>query len=537
MNSRASHSSGGGRARAVLAGASLLAVVPALADTTFVPHLGAAAAWTDNIALAPPGQTHDGEIWQLLPGIFLKHDSQNLHVTLDYEVRAYFYGGSQHGHDTYQTGSLFADTQVLPDWLFLDLGGSEQQGTVNPSQNPTISPLFPTGNLANESTASATPIIRHQFSWVQIDARYAWGFTHYQPVGTVDTALPNTHNQDGSFRLSNIDPNARITWDASYLRQETTYTNVVAPRWLYEAAQADLGWLVTPAVRLLARGGKETDLLTSVANGGLGATSWAGGFDWNPDPMNELRLMAGHRFFGNTYEALAKHRSRLLTLQVSYSEEPTSYSNRFLPQAPAQPLVVIPGVPVFQRLTSDAYVLKLLDARVALTGRLTEVGLSLDTREQKYLTVNGVTAGVPASDQSRGATLYATRRMGAQLQAGMTASYMHTDLREGVGETYNDQHYTAQLTDQVGLRTSVILAVDHWERSGSQVFKVNMVTLTANMTFGNAPGGAFPNTPIVPNPVAPGPVAPASIAAPLITPGAMTPALLALGAPAAPHAP
>ncbi len=539
MTSRGFHSPAGGRARAVLAGASLLGAWagPALADppdagtvtygTTFVPHLGAGASWTDNILLAPPGNTADAEIWQLLPGIYLKHDSQNLHVTLDYEAQGYFYDGGEHGHQIFQNGNLFADAQLLPDWFYVDVGGNKAQGTVDPNVSPAVSALFPTGNLANETSASGTPIIRHKFQYLQVDARYSWGFTRYQNIGAVPYSLPDTDNQDGSFTLSSVDKNARVTWDASYLRQESTYTNVVEPRWLYEDANADLGVLVASSLRLLGQYGRESDLITSVSAGGFGSTSWSGGFDWSPDELNEVKAMAGRRFFGNTYTALVRHQSRLLTLQVNYTEAPQTFSNRFLPQGPGNDLVVIPGVPQFQRLTSDAYLLKALDARAALTGRLTELGLDAFSTEQNYFTVNGIQAAAPVSDQTRGATLYMTRRMGAQLQAMLSATYDHTDLREGGASTYNDQHYTAHLTDQVGLRTTVTLAVDHWERTGGQVFTVNMVSLTGNMYFGNGPTG-LPGNSIVPNPVTPGTTLPVAVAPPFLMHGPLSPAAIAM---------
>src|SRR5579871_1216689 len=70
------------------------------AETTFTPHIGVSSAWTDNINLAPPGETSNGEIYQLSPGIYLKHESDYLRATLDYEFQQYFYAGGQHGHDT-----------------------------------------------------------------------------------------------------------------------------------------------------------------------------------------------------------------------------------------------------------------------------------------------------------------------------------------------------------------------------------------------------------------------------------------------------
>ena len=518
MSSRVCLSGRGRPGGAALAGAVLTGwLCPAAADTVFSPHIGASIAWTDNINLLPPGQTSDGEIYQLLPGIYLKHDSQYLHATLDYEFQGYFYGGGQHGHDTYQTGNLSAEGTVVPDWFFLDLVGGQAQSVVDPTRNANINLLFPVGNIANESGATGTPVLRHKFTRVQVDASYSWGFVHNQPVGTVDETLPNTSSRTGNFKLSSVDQKALLTWDTLYQRQETTYTNIVFPRWLYELAQADLGLLTTSSLRLLAEGGDETNLQTSISQGGLNSPFWLAGFDWSPDPLNDLRLMAGRRFFGNSYQASLRHQSRLLNLQVNYSETPTTTANQFLPTSGTPNIVVIPGVPQFQRITADVFVLKMLDARAGLTGRLSELGVELTTSEQNYLTFDGVPTATPLADRMRTATLYVTRRLGAQLQAALNASVDHTDLREGGAETFDDRHYSARLTDLVGRHTSVTLSLDHYERTGFQVFKVNMITLNANMTFGNGPASTFPN-PIAPAPAVPGALAAATLGAVPVAP-------------------
>lgn len=489
----------------------VLGMSPAYAQTVYSAHLGAGAGWTDNILLAPPGETTDAEIYQLLPGIYVKHDSQNLHLTLDYELQGYQYAGGQHGHDVYQNGSFYGDGAILPGWLYLGAGANASQSVVNPTAPANPGLLFPTGNLADQTGGSAAPALRHTFSWVALDASYTWGFVKYKPVGAVEEPLFNSTNETGLFKLSSPDPKSTITWDAFYQRQETQFTQVVAPQWLDETVQADVGWLVAPPLRILAEGGTETNLTQGVANGGLDAPFWLGGFDWSPDQFTEVRLMAGHRFFGPTYQASLRHTGRLLTLQVSYSETPTTTANGTLPQPPTQNLVTIPGSPTFQRVTPDSYVAKALDARAALTGRLTELGLDLTSTEQNYFTLNGVPTTTPIADRMRSATVYASRRMGAQLSGSLSATWDHADLRESLSETYNDRTYVLSLNDQVGVRTTVILAATHTERYGAQRYTVNLVMLTANMTFGNAPMGGVPNGTIAPGAAAPGQIAPGPI--------------------------
>jgi hypothetical protein len=496
-------------ARGLIAGGWLLLLgIPAAdAQTTYTVHLGAGAGWTDNIDLLPPGLNSDAEIWQLLPGIHLKHDDENLQATLDYELQGYQYGGSQHGHDIYQSGNLYGEGTLVRDWLYVDAGAAAGQNVANPTVPASVGLLFPTGNLVDQTSASAAPVLRHTFAWFQLEASYRWGFVRYKPVGTVDEQLWDASNQDGSFKLSSPDARAELTWDALYKRQETTYTQIVAPRWLYELAQADLGWLVAPSMRLLAQGGTETDLARSVVDGGLSSPFWLGGFDWSAGPLDEVRFLAGHRFFGKTFEGSLRHQSRLLTVQVSYSETPTTGANRAMPQAVAESLVIIPGtLPLgVPRVTPDAYVLKTLDARAALTGRLTEIGLDLSSTDASYFTLNGAPATVSSSDEIRAATLYASRRLGAKLQGSVTATFDHADVREGFTQNYNDRTYSLNLSDQVGLHTMLTLAAIHTDRYGAQRYRVNLVTLTVNVSFGNTPGG-FPSiTPAAPGSTAAGP--------------------------------
>lgn len=511
MSNRLSHGLLGPLARRLTAGAWLLLGIPAAhAQTTYTVHLGAGASWTDNIDLSPPGVTSDAEIWQFLPGIHVKHDGEALQATLDYELQGYQYSGSQRGHDIYQSGNLYGEGTLVRDWLYVDAGAAANQSVGDPTVPANIGLLFPTGNIVDQTSASAAPVLRHKFAWFQLEASYKWGFVKYRPVGTVDEQLYDASNQDGSFKLSSPDAKAELTWGALYNRQETTYTEIVAPRWLYERAQADLGWLISPPMRLLAQGGTETDLSRSVVDGGLSSPFWLGGFDWSASPRDELRFLAGHRFFGKTFEGSLRHQGRLLTAQVSYSETPTTGANRAMPQALSEILVVIPGTPPpgIPRVTPDAYVLKKLDARAALTGRLTEIGVEVSSMEASYLTLNGAPAPVSSSDQIRAATLYVSRRLGARLQGSLQATFDHDTLREGFTQTYNDRVYSLNLSDQLSLHTLLTLTALHTDRFGAQRYGVNLVSLTVNVSFGNTPGG-FPSiTPGPPGATAPAPVYP-----------------------------
>ena len=232
----------------------------------------------------------------------------------------------------------------------------------------------------------------------------------------------------------------------------------------------------------------------------------------------------GKRFYGTSYEGLARHTSRILELSASYLEQPTTEDNRYvagglgeapLPLTPTFPgnqvgpggNVVGPGAGAtgaigpgvlsdFARLTSDVFLLKELTARAALRGRVTSIGLTLTSEERQYITYNGVqvagTGIVPPTDKTRGADLNITRRFGPKIDASLDASVSKVSLLEG--GSYREQRYTFTVTDRIGVRSSLVLRLDHDQRLGGiGEFKANMVALSFQLGVnGPTAGGGMP---------------------------------------------
>ncbi|MGH8260243.1 MAG: hypothetical protein ACREUG_11185, partial [Steroidobacteraceae bacterium] len=227
-------------------------------------------------------------------------------------------------------------------------------------------------------------------------------------------------------------------------------------------------------------------------------------------PRDELRFLVGHRFFGRTYEAAWQRESRLLRLQVSYTEMPTTQDESMM-QAPlaAAPLVRIPGTLGFTRLSPDVYLDKSLKGAATLTGRLTEIGLSVSSDERSYYAIatpGGLvitprrrivsmvdeTEVAPATpdyeDHQRSATLYANRRFGPFMTASLSATYSKDDLREGALAEYETQLYSATLMRQLGQRSSIYLRAQHVRQYGQvAAYSANVVSLGFNISFGHGP--------------------------------------------------
>lgn len=491
----------------LLAAAALVqSIGPAAADTSVSANVSASATATDNITLTPSSSS--GQIYQLLPGVSMREDTQHWHGNLDYHLTAAYFSGGERGHNLFHGGSLFSDAELVPDWFMLDLGGTRQQTLASAAGTIGLGVYLPTGYIANSTAGSVTPILRHKFGAARVEARFTRGFTHNdQPtsqIGYIPTtaALVNTDVRSGAFTLGSPDAGARFTWQGSYGRQEVRYAHGVAPRFLSENATLELGLLTTPALRLIGRGGEESDLHKNISRGGLQSVFWAAGFDWSPGSGNELRALAGRRFFGNSYEALWRWHSRLLALEARYDEQPTTQDNSLtaliLPPTPPAPGLEVTG---FVRLGTDIYVLKRLQGSASLTGRATEVGVSVATEQRNYLSVNGsMPVGPDLSDRFRSATAYATRRLGAYLQAGLVANYTRVEVREGSVPSYRLRRYSASLTDRLGARSFVSLGVERDERTNGPAYKLNMVTLSGTFAWGGPVPDGFPTANLVGSP-------------------------------------
>jgi hypothetical protein len=403
-------------------------------------------------------------------------------------MHALFFSGGD--TELIHTGSLLSTTKLIPDWFDLDLGGQRVQGIADPYLPANTQYLFATNNLADYTSGFVKPSLRHTFRLARVEASYMRGISSDQQLGVANPLQYKSNQRSAVFNVSSVEHDARVTWTAGYQRQQVDYEQPNKEQFRYENASAELGVLVAGSVRLVGRGGKESDPQLGIDAGGLGSTYWAGGFDWSPGPRDELRLLVGHRFFGKTYEGLWKRQSRLLNLEVTYHEQPTTQDSMLLGQPLTPPVVVVPGTNGFTRLSQDVFLDKLLSGAATVTGRITQIGISVTSEQRSYYSIGGIQtpAALGYEDTQRAATLFASRRLGPLMELHLSGSVGRVDLREAGQNSYNTQQVAAALTRRMGRRASLYMRAQHTKQSGqTTAYKVDLVSVGVNMTFGTAP--------------------------------------------------
>jgi uncharacterized protein (PEP-CTERM system associated) len=84
----------------------------------------------------------------------------------------------------------------------------------------------------------------------------------------------------------------------------------------FEQASGTLGYALTRKFRVFGTVGDEwNDYLSATQTDG---SFWSGGFGWSPSRRTSLEAAMGRRYFGNTYDVSARHRTRASNWNLSY---------------------------------------------------------------------------------------------------------------------------------------------------------------------------------------------------------------------------
>jgi len=466
---------------AALAGAAVCG--PAAAETTFEPYVSLELMWLDNLNLAGAGEAKQEEyIAQVSPGLRFNQQSERLDSYLDYRLQALFYEDDSNLNDVLHNANLSADITAIEDWFFVGIDGSYFQSLLDPERPQNADNLFNVGNISDTAAGRITPELRHRFGGVLFDARYSIGIVDYRGSQDAqqDVQLDDSRNDEGSVQLSNADKEARLAWVAGYEYQHVDYD--VALPFEYEQAFAELGVRVGSSLRLIARGGAESDPFDTLADGGLEESFWSAGFQYQRGERFELRVLGGERFFGTSWEAQLRSKGRILEAELGYEETPTTQTQRVAmrdvqapdPTLPPEP--VPPEAALFGRATSETYLLKRAHGTLAAVGRLTSVGVSVSVEQREYVLLGGL------EDEFQIGRVFVSRRFGPRTLAEISAGIVDGELRDGVA--YRDQLYDLSVSRELGARTRLSLTGHHLSRSGdTDDYDANWVSLGVVMTF------------------------------------------------------
>lgn len=461
------------------------------ADVEITPSVGVSTTWTDNIDLAGDDAAKQSAfLGEVTPGFTLSQRSERITTNVDYTFRGIFYADDSDRNTTWHDGNAALDVDVIRDWFSIAAAGGYTQVLVDPALATINDRIFDEENVSDTVTGSVMPQLLHEFSWGIVDANYYYGIVDYLDTAPDGSPLDDNENMGGTFSITSP-RRSTITWELRYDGWQTNYD--ISPDVEYRSASAELGYRVTPNLELFGSGGKETDLEAEVAlptdqRAGLDEPFWQAGFRWRPSARDSLDMSYGERFYGSTFGGAWRHEGRMLTVEVSYSEQPTTEGQSLVRPTVdeedagtgSQPQPPRPDPPDFSDpnfgITTDVYIDKVGEARFTLNGRRTMLTLGFFTIDREYITATEF------NESSKGMDFGLTRQVSARDQLEFAVTYNTTDFRDDI----EFEEYSGRLgwRRQLAPNTDLTVDLNHDKREQSGLgYVVSWFTAGVIKTF------------------------------------------------------
>jgi uncharacterized protein (PEP-CTERM system associated) len=279
--------------------------------------------YSDNVRLGSgSGSGGSGDfITQINPGVLVNGVSSRYNVDVNYIMNNLIYAENDNFNRIRHQLAATGTGELVKDLFFIDGRAFITQQNISLLGAQAIDNVNVTGNRTNLSTYIVSPYLRHRFqNFANVEARYTRNW--------VNSSTGTLFNSTGDGFLFNVNSGTAfktLGWGVNYSNQMIHFDTGRDVE--LERSTANLRYMLTPQFGLTGTGGYERNSFVSI-RGSPSAPIWTVGFVWEPTQRTNISLNGGQRFFGNTYNAQATHRTRLTTWNFGYNQNITTFNQQ-----------------------------------------------------------------------------------------------------------------------------------------------------------------------------------------------------------------
>ncbi len=276
--------------------------------------LGASASITDN-ANQSATDPENSLILSVTPSFTLRSQgSRRVEATLQYGLTGVARFGEGDSTDFYHNLNAMGKAELIDDFLFIDGSARISQELISLLGSPADAEINDS-NRATVGTYTISPYIQQRIgTFANAQARY----THSGAIFENDVASDAVSNAL-SASLNSGTRFTDLSWGLNYSIREVNNRDKNVGDSTFERVTASAGYALNRKFRVFGTVGQEwNDFLSASETDGA---SWSVGAGWAPSRRTSLEASVGERFFGNTYSATARHRTRTSNWNLSYVED------------------------------------------------------------------------------------------------------------------------------------------------------------------------------------------------------------------------
>jgi len=392
----------------------------------FVPQVSLGVIRTDNLTLAPAGNTEAQTIYELTPSFTLSQEGPRMTSNMAYQLQSFRY--DQRGQ-TEVFNVLDGEARVIldPENFFMDFGASRSQAVRSPEGPALINNFLLGGNRINVDEAYLGPSFQYPVGGdVTLRGNYRRSAVRYDEdlqLGGFGAAQDFDEETLG-LSVDNYERGRGISWRLAYDAQKADY-GIFVP-WEYRQARVELGGWVGGGLRLFAAGGKES-AWDRPLDPALEDRFWEAGFSGSAGENLTAEFAVGERSFGSSRRGNLQLTFRSGSTALTYNVEPTTQGSNPYDRGG----LLLPGEPdnFLARVgNAERYISKRAQWNLTISLRRSDFSVVVfdESREQR----TRLDGSVLADESQSGAYLNASWQLGARTEIVFNAQRIHLKLNQ-----------------------------------------------------------------------------------------------------------
>ena len=276
--------------------------------------VGESASMTDN-ANQSATDPENALILSVTPSFMLRSQgSRRVQATLQYGLTGVARFGESDSTDLYHNLNAIGKAELIDDFLFIDGSARISQELISLLGAPADAEINDS-NRATVGTYTISPYIQQRIgTFANAQARYTHSGAIFQ-----DNVASDAASNAFSASLNSGTRFTDLSWGLNYSIRDVSNRDSNVSDSTFKSATASAGYVLTRTFRVFGTVGQEwNDFLSTSETDG---TSWSVGAGWAPTRRTSLEASVGERFFGTTYSATARHRTRTSNWNLSYVED------------------------------------------------------------------------------------------------------------------------------------------------------------------------------------------------------------------------
>ncbi|HSN21320.1 MAG TPA: TIGR03016 family PEP-CTERM system-associated outer membrane protein [Usitatibacter sp.] len=279
-----------------------------------IPLIGIEETYSDNMGLEAKDAARHGWITDLAPGLRIEGRTSRLNLFVDFRFHDLHYAGASDLDHTQRFLDSAATFEAVRNWLYIDGMATRTQESRNPF-GAALAPDAPSAssNRVETSVYQVSPFVRGS-----LGERAAYEVRlRGSDIQTDDGTLPHSRVAESLVRLGSPSPATRLTWKAD--AYALSFDNDVVDRLDSARIRLSLLYEILPELRVsLSEGRERTDFAGPEP---VEKTNPGVGLSWTPSNRTQLAGLYERRFFGDGYNFLFTHRTRLTAWSVRSSRD------------------------------------------------------------------------------------------------------------------------------------------------------------------------------------------------------------------------